>query len=67
MKDFFDQFDWCYFLWISVIVIFGGALLLLIGSEFKFFLELLGLILGIGAISLLIYVLVWVFKEKRNA
>lgn len=67
MKNFFDQFDWCYFLWISVIVIFGGALLFLIGSEFKFFLELFGLTLGIGAVSLLIYVLIWVFKEKRNA
>lgn len=67
MKDFFDQFDWCYFLWIFVIVIFGGALLFLIAAEFKFFLELLGLVLGISAVTLLIYVLIWVFKEKMNA
>ena len=64
MKDFFDQFDWTCFLGLFALVMFGVPIVGLIISDFIGFITVVGVILGLCAITFVIYVIIWAVKKN---
>lgn len=64
MKDFFDQFDWTRFLGLFALVMFGVPIFGMIISDFIGFITVVGVILGLCAITFVIYVIIWAVKRN---
>lgn len=66
MKDFFDQFNWGYFTALFALVLFFVPVVGLIISDFGGFVRVIGVLLGLCAITFVIYVIIWAIKTSKE-